>query len=176
MATKWDLAGAHALRRYIWQLLQDELGWSTDNYGGLNPIITPQQEPELNEFNAPYIVYVFSKRPAGSLWLMEKEDMSISIFSVSDTEINQVVNLLSTKLAKHDEAAQDVNAFIRGTMPAGSFYKNFDFKSIVVTGAQGSNASVTEGGRKDGYVTLSYTYTLYESDPNSPDYGESIRI
>ena len=170
MATKWDLAATHALRKYIWNLLQTELGWSADKYGGLTPIATPEQQPEFNAFNAPYIVYSFGKSPNGELWLVEREVAVFTVFSASANEINQVVNLLSTKLNKRDETARDINNYIRATELPGSFYHNFDFKTVTVMGAQGPQAVTTEGGRRDGYLTVALEYTLGDAN------GGSIRI
>lgn len=170
MASKWDLAATHGLRKYVWQLLQAELGWKAENYGGLTPLVTPEQQPELNAFNAPYIVYSFGKSPNGSLWQVEREIAVFTIFSASAAEINQVVNLLSTKLNKMDESAKDVNDYLYANTEPGSFYKQFDFKTVSVMGSQGPQAVTTEGGRRDGYVTVAIEYTLYDSN------GRSVRI
>jgi hypothetical protein len=71
--------------------------------------------------------------------------------------------MLGSKLNKRDETAKEINKFISTTEPVGSFYRNFDFKSVSVTGAQGPQAVSTEGGRRDGYITLSYIYTVSDS-------------
>jgi hypothetical protein len=165
MATDtWKRAGAHAMRKYIWNLLQTELGWSSVNYGGLTPITTPEQQPEFNNFDYPYIVYSYSRTATSNLWVLEGEVMALTIFSKAGTDIDQVVNLLGAKLNKRDETAKAVNAYLRATEAANSFYRNFDFKSVRVTGAQGPQAVTTEGGRRDGYVSISYAYTLYGSN------------
>ena len=170
MVSKWDLAATHGLRKYIWQLLQTELGWNASNYGGLTPLVTPEQQPELNAFNAPYIVYSFGKSPNGSLWQIEREIAVFTIFSASAAEINQVVNLLTTKLNKMDESARDVNDYLSASLDLDPFYRKFDFKTVSVMGAQGPQAVTTEGGRRDGYITVAIEYTLYDSN------GQSVRI
>lgn len=166
----WKRAGAHAVRKYIWHLLQQELGWSSDNYGGLTPITTPEQQPEFNNFSSPYIVYSFSRMSTTSLWSLEGEVMALTVFSQSGTAIDEVVNLLGSKLNKRDETAKEINQFLSSSEPADSFYRNFDFKSFSVTGAQGPQAVTTEGGRRDGYITISFTYTLYDSN------GKAIHV
>lgn len=176
MATndKWKRAGAHVVRKYIWHLLQQELGWNSSNYGGLTPITTPEQQPEFNNFDYPYIVYSYSRTATSNLWALEGEVMALTIFSKSGGAIDEVVNLLGTKLNKRDETAKDINLFISASEASDSFYRNFDFKSFSVTGAQGPQAVTTEGGRRDGYVTLSYAYTLYEA--SGANAGQRIRI
>lgn len=162
-ASDWGKAGSHAVRKYVWAMLQQELGWDKANYGGLTPITTPEQQPEFNNFNAPYIVYAFARASTGNLWNLEGEIMTMTIFSQKGSDIDAVVNMLGSKLNKRDETAKDINKFISTTEASGSFYRNFDFKSFTVTGAQGPQAVTTEGGRRDGYITTSFIYTLYDS-------------
>jgi len=159
---QWKRAGAHAVRKYVWHLLQEELGWDAANYGGLTPITTPEQQPEFNNFSSPYIVYSFSRMSTSNLYVVEGEVMALTVFSSSGTAIDEVVNLLGSKLNKRDDTAKDINDFLSDTESPTSFYRNFDFKSFSVTGAQGPQAVTTEGGRRDGYITISYTYTLYD--------------
>ena len=90
--------------------------------------------------------------------------MALTVFSSSGTAIDEVVNLLGAKLNKRDDTAKDINDYLADTEAPDSFYRNFDFKSFSVTGAQGPQAVTTEGGRRDGYITISYTYTLYDSN------------
>jgi hypothetical protein len=160
----WKRAGAHGVRKYIWNLLQTELGWNSANYGGLVPITTPEQQPEFNNFDFPYIVYSYSRTSTSNLWVLESEVMALTVFAKDGGDIDAVVNLLGAKLNKRDETAKDVNKYIKASEASNSFYRNFDFKSFRVTGAQGPQAVTTEGGRRDGYVTISYTYTLYGSN------------
>lgn len=163
----WELAGVHSLRKYIWKLLQDELGWSAETYGGLVPITTPEQEPEFTNFNAPFLVYTYSKSSTSNLYALEAEVCAFTIYSGSSSDITKVINLLSAKLNKRDESAKELNDFVS---TLDDRYKAFDFKTVVVSGSQGSQPVTQEGGRKDGYITVSMKYTHYGSD------GLSIRF
>lgn len=173
---KWGLAGIHGINKYVWSLLQSELGWSLTTYGGLVPITVPQQQPEFNAMNAPYIVYGYTKSSRSKdLYVLETETAAYSIYSASEEDIRRVVNLLSTKLNKLDDSADDVNAWL-STIPTGlqvtngsQANKEFDYKWIKCMSAQGSQPSIQIGGRFDGAVIIRYEYTQYGTD------GKSIR-
>lgn len=164
----WDLAGVHGLNKYIWSILQSDLGWSAANYGGLTPITTPQQEPEFNALDQPYIVYTYAKSDTGDDWWLESEMVAYTIFSQSEKDIRQATNLLFSRLNQRDTSAQIVNDYISAS--GSDDNKAFDYKAIAVTSLQGAQPSLQEGGRYDGLVVVKYAYTHY-----SPVTGESIR-
>lgn len=165
---KWELAGTHALRQYLWKQLQVELGWTAADYGGLTPITTPEQQPEFNNFNKPYIVYSFGKKPGTNLYLLEGETAAFTVYSQSTSDINRVLNLFDTKLDKRDEAAAEINAFLASSSLAPEF-KYFDFKTTWVSGYQGPQPLTEEGGRRDGLITVNIEYTHYGPD------GKAVR-
>lgn len=167
---KWDYSGVHGINLYLWQRLKDELGWSASNYGGLIPITTPQQQPEFNAFNFPYIVYSYTPQGTGPDWLIEGEVAAYTIFSANSADIRKAVNVLKSSLNRFDETAKDVNDFVSTSSLATADIKAFDYKSIRVTSASGPQPPAQEGGRQDGNVIVSYRYT--HSDPAT---GNSIR-
>ena len=159
---KWDLSGVHGLRQYIWKLLQDELGWSATNYGGLIPITTPEQQPEFTAFNKPFIVYSYAKKQGTNNYLLENEIAAFTIYSAKSHEIHKALNLLDTKLDKRDESAREINEFIQGL--AEEQYRYFDYKSIWTSGIQGPQPFTEEGGRRGGMITVNSMYTHYGPD------------
>jgi hypothetical protein len=165
---KWDYAGVHGLNKYIWKLLQDELGWTIADYGQMVPITTPQQQPEFNSFDKPYIVYGYTLQSLGTLYALQGEVATYTVFSTQSSDIRQAVNLIASKLGKFDESARDVNKFIAANGSADN--KTFDYKSIRVTQATGPEPAVTEGGRQDGSIIVSMEYTQYDAN------GLSIRF
>lgn len=166
---KWDLAGVHGLRQYIWYLLQEELEWTAENYGGLVPIVTPEQQPEMTAFNKPFIVYAYSKKMGSNNYFLESEVASFTIFSQSEKDIRQVLNLLDTKFDKRDEAAYELNEFISQSS-LDVQYKYFDYKTIWVSAFQGPAPESEEGGRRDGVININVTYTHYGPD------GAPVRV
>lgn len=164
----WSLSGVHGLNKYVWHLLQTELGWSAGTYSGLIPITTPQQQPEFNAVDAPYIVYTYSKTNTGEDFFLEGEIVAYTIYSADESDIRKVVNLLSAKLNKRDTTAKEANAFLSAS--GSSANKEFDYKWISVTNAQGAQPTDQTGGRMDGLVMVRYAFTHY-----NPTTGLSIR-
>lgn len=169
----WDYTGTHGLNKYIWHRLKTELGWKESDYNGLIPITTPQQQPEFNALNKPYIVYSYSLQGNGGEWWIKRETAVYTIFSASPSEIRQAVNIIYNVLGRLDESAEEVNKFIAANGSADN--KKFDYKSIASSGAQSPEPSVSEGGRHDGRVIVAMEYTHY--DGNAPeDKSDSIRV
>src|SRR6476469_3282185 len=106
---KWDYSGVHGINLYLWQRLKDELEWSASNYGGLIPITTPQQQPEFNSFNFPYIVYSYTPQGTGPDWLIENEVVAYTIFSANSSDIRKALNVMKASLNRFDETAADLN-------------------------------------------------------------------
>ena len=175
--TDWDLSAVHGLRRYMWQALQDELEWEPANYSIVRdgqtvqvvPIVTPEQQPELNDLYWPYIVYSYAKKQSGDLFVLEGEIVSFTIYSTRQIDINRALNLFDAKLDKRDESARELNDYIRANPDLDDRYKAFDYKTLWVSGMQGPQPITEEGGRRDGLINVNITYTHYGPD------GLSIR-
>jgi|ERR1044072_1047833 hypothetical protein len=165
---KWDYTGVHGLNKYIWKRIQDELGWVTSDYGGLTPITTPQQQPEFNAFDKPYIVYGYTLQGTNTLFPVQGEVVTYTVFSTQSADIRKAVNLINSALNRFDESARDVNNYIAAN--GSDDNKAFDYKFIRVNQATGPEPAVTEGGRQDGSVIVSMEYTHYGSN------GELIRL
>ena len=172
----WDLAGVHGINKYIWSVLQATspggLGMTTDSYGGLIPITTPQQQPEFNALGAPYIVYTYVKTATGDDYWLEEEIAAYTIFSAAESDVRKITNLLIAKLNRADSSAAAINAYI--TAGVSIDQKQFDYKTVTVTSAQGAQPSLTEGGRHDGLVVIKYAYTHYDPTYTGPG-NDSVR-
>lgn len=177
--TKWDLMATHGLRQYIWSLLQSELGWSLSNYHDpvknvdYVPIVAAEQQPEMNQFEAPYLVYAYSKKMSGNLHVIEGEVAAFVVYAKTTTEINQVLNLLAAKFDRRDESAQNLNKWLK-TSGLDQQYKNFDYKTMWVSGFQGPQPALETGGRRDGSITINITYTHYNTAAGGN--GAEIRV
>jgi hypothetical protein len=166
---KWDYSAVHGINLYIWQRLKDELNWNANNYGGLIPITTPEQQPEFNSFNAPYIVYSYSPQGTDPDWIIEGEVIAYTVFSANSSDIRQAINVMKASLNRFDESAKDVNSFIKSSTLATADIKAFDYKVVRVTSASGPQPALQEGGRRDGSLILTVRYT------HSGSNGLSIR-
>jgi hypothetical protein len=168
--TDYKLSAVHGLRSYMWRLLQDNLGWTVDDYADENgtkyvPIITPQQEKMFNEMGKPYIVYSFSRGDTGNSWFIENEAGAFSVFSSNEEDIRRVINLFQTKFNRRDDSANELNDYIQKN--ASAALKTFDYKTLWVSTVQGPQPSTEEGGRRDGLITINMKYTQTEFDEES---------
>lgn len=181
--TDWDLSAVHGLRQYMWSLLQTELGWLPADYEvtkdgqqvRLVPIVTPEQQPELNDLDEPYIVYAFSKKQSSNLYVLDGEIATFTIYSRQEVDIRRVLNLFDAKFDKRDDSAREINNWIKAQSGLDDRYKDFDYKTLWVSGAQGPQPVTEEGGRRDGLININITYTHYDTTPNVSTYGKSIR-
>lgn len=158
--TKWDLSAAHGIRKYLWDILQRELEWNTSNYGGLVPITTPQQQPEFNNYDAPYIVYNYSHQTGSNDYFLQEEQIAFAIYSGDEKDIRQAINVMQTYLNRRDDSAKDINKYIQNSGTAEN--KRFDYKYVYVLSTNGAQPAVTEGGRGDGLVVIRVGYTYYD--------------
>ena len=103
--TDYTLSGIHPLRRLMWTLLKSELGWSNTatsgsppvvHYGGAVPIVTPQQQPELNAGNLPYIVYNYTHQPGDERYWLKEEQATFVIYSGDEEDIRKALNMFGS--------------------------------------------------------------------------------
>lgn len=155
----WDYTGTHGLNKYIWSRIKAELGWKESDYGGLVPITTPQQQPEFNAIDKPYIVYSYTLSGTGSEWWLKREVAIYTVYSSQPADVRRAVNVISSTLGRLDESAAVVNAYIATSGSADN--KKFDYKTITTSQASGPEPSVSEGGRHDGRVIVAMEYTHF---------------
>lgn len=168
MANSWGLTATLALNKYLWFMLKQELGWAASNYNGLTPITIPQQQPEFQQFNKPYIVYNFSSNPTGrDFYLMRGEQTAYAIYSANEADIRACVDLMNYLFDRRDDSAADLNQWLRvqaaTTSPVApsiiALRDYIDFKTIMVLESQNAQPATSEGGRMDGSIILQSTYT-----------------
>lgn len=157
---KWNLTGVHGLNKFLWAKLQAELGWDKTNYGGLTPITVPQQQPEFNNYNAPYVVYNYSHQSTGENFWEQEEQVSYAVYSAEESDIRQFINVIREYLNRRDESAGLINDYIRAN--GSDENKRFDYKYTYVISTSGAQPAVTEGGRMDGLVIVRICYTYYD--------------
>ena len=155
---KWKLAGIHGIRRFIWHLMQQELGWTTTPYRGAQPVITPQQAPEFNDYGAPYIVYNYSHLPTAEDYFLHREQAVFTVYAADEEDVREVINVLYEYFKAHDDSAKIVNYWL-GTLDNAPEYQKYDYKIIRVTSSVGASPADQEGARHSGSISIYYTYT-----------------
>ena len=186
---KYSFFGVHALRLFMWGILQDELDWKKSDYRGAIPILTPGQQQEFNDHSSPYIVYSFATGGSGQDWLMREEQAVFTIYGGDEAQIREVLGLFHAHFEAYDESAQNVNKWLEdnaplryfeteevpvvdGGVPVVDIHGNpvteelkkeplprIDFKSIRLTSLVSPQPVVIEGGKTSGLIGLSYKYT-----------------
>lgn len=158
---KYKLTASSPLRAYLWKQLQDELGWQASETGNLVPITIPQQQPEFNQYDAPYIVYRWSLMPSGEDFLMREEQVTFTVYSQEEEDIRLALIMMDAKLNRYDESAGKINHFLSTYSSAA--YKNFDFKYTYTINVAGPQPAATEGGRMDGQIIVRLCYTVQDA-------------
>lgn len=160
--TKWKLTGFSPVRKYLWHLLQTELGWSKSNYGGLVPITTPQQQSEFSDVDHPYIVTGSIISQSAGIPFIEQETVALVVSSTFGDDILAVGNLVRRYLGFHDLSAALVN---KHTAENGSVNdRKFDIKSVSVLSSDTAEPTGQEGGRSDASIVLRIEYTYIGDD------------
>lgn len=157
-AYKYNLTGSNPVRSYLWSKLQSELGWNKLETGNLIPITVPQQQPQFNQYTAPYIVYKWSLMPSGEDFLMREEQIAFTIFSSDEEDIRQATSVIDNFLNRYDESARDINQWI--SFNGRDNEKKFDYKYTYVISASGPQPAASEAGRMDGMVIVRVCYTM----------------
>lgn len=151
----------YVLRAYAWNLLKNNTTMRESDYGGLIPIVPVAEEPELTQYDKPYLVYGYALDGAGDLYARQSGSMSFVIYSTRFGEITQILNILSEGLGRQDESAQDVNEF-SDTEPAfsGMRFGHVSLGFVEGGAPEGSDARapLTEGGRQSGLINVNFEY------------------
>lgn len=157
MDTKY--APVYVLREYLWKLLQVNMGWNAADYGGLMPILPAEEEPNISQYDKPYIVYGYNESPTlNNRNFVKRGSMSLAIRSTRFTEIVDVLNTITTAMEREDEAAADVNTY---SSTAGfSIPIGIRFTTISIGYLDGPGPEASEGGRQMGIVNIRYDYVV----------------
>lgn len=147
------------IRAYMWAVLKENYPevWHEDKYGGRVPISPFGQEPELDDYSGPNIVYVFVHTPSDGARF--KGQM---ILQVADNDIRSMtksLNIIRTALDRDDESARDVNVF----SSEKDVFLGLRFGWISADWTEGPVPPKSEGGRAVATIDINYEfYVDYE--------------
>lgn len=156
------------LRQYAWALLkyndkivansspQKRETWDELNYGGLVPIVPLGDEPELNDFEGPHIVYGYTGDTTGDTYFVSSGTMTFAVYDNNFRRLSRTLNVLHTALSRADASAHDVNRFC-------SAFTQYDLKGlrfgcIEIGFVEGGIPETTEGGRQSGLINIRFDY------------------
>lgn len=158
MSTKWDISGTPGVNKWFWSLINTELGWETTDYRGLTPIVPSEQQPEMNDFGKPYVVYSAAIQATNTMYLVQEEQIAYTIYSEDQLSIRQAVNLGYNYMNRYDDAAKDLNRYL--SVWGSPADKKFDYKYLRVLTATMPDASDEEGGIQSGMLIIRACYTV----------------
>lgn len=166
------------LRQYVWALLKanDPGVWDEDNYAGLIPIVPLSDEPELNDFTGPHIVYGYTGDTSGTRIYERSGTMTFAIYDENFRRLGKTINILDTAFSRADESARDVNHFLdRVTFDSGQTYpfrNTVRFGCIYIGFVEGGIPESTEGGRQSALFNIRFDYYV-TYDVNTGRYDET---
>lgn len=158
------ISPVYLLRAYAWALLKANTKMRESDYNGLTPIVPVAEEPDIMEFDKPYLVYGYALDSTGGLYARKTGSMSMAVYSANFRELTTILNVLTTAFERQDEAARDVNNFT-GKTPG---FVGIRFGTISVGFVEGGTPEDSEGGRQSGLINIRFEYYV--------DYEVSTRL
>jgi hypothetical protein len=117
MTANYKLDAMLELRKYLWDQLSsrdifDENDYWSDNLNeNIVPIIPVQQAAEMNQFlsGKKHIVYDKIGMSYEDNWLICCEQIMLTLYSTSVSDIIEIRNYLTDEFRRMDESARDIN-------------------------------------------------------------------
>lgn len=117
MTANYKLDAMLELRKYLWDQLSSRNIFDEDDYWSDNlnenivPIIPVQQVAEMNQFlsGKKHIVYEKIGMSYEDNWLICCEQIMLTLYSTSVSDINEIRNYLTDEFRRMDESARDIN-------------------------------------------------------------------
>ena len=158
--TPMSVAPTFALRSYIWAVLKAEepQTWIESNYGGLVPIVPLNEEPELNEFPGPRIIYEYALQERGDMYYRGRGSMTFAIRDNNYRRLTRTMNIIDEALSRQDESAHDVNDYLDRMAASTVNDFNVSFGNIRLSFAESGTPETEEGGPQVGVVNVTFSY------------------
>lgn len=151
---------AFLIVRYVERLLRvngqfplDDAAYE-ERYRDLDPITPLSEEPELTEFNHPYLTYAYVMDNNNSMPEYGSGSISFVCYSTSFGKINDILNVLKTAFERLDESADDLNYFTT----SNPLYHGVRFGSTEVSYLEHGTPAETEGGRQSGIISINFNF------------------
>lgn len=160
---KLEVNPAYILVDYAWAVLSTNHpnDWSRDNYKGLVPIVPLGEEPELNEFTHPHIVYGYAESPTGPLHARNGGSMTFVVYDQKFRRLTKTMNTLRVAFERQDETARDINNFSTyylGESGEPGPYLGIRFGWVDVGFVEGGTPEETDNGRQSASINIRYEY------------------
>jgi hypothetical protein len=150
------LSPVYLLRSYAWAVLKANMPetWDETKYGGMTPIVPLSEEPELDEFDGPHIVYGYSLDSTGSLHARKSGSMTFAVYDQNFRRLTETLTNLQTAFERQDETAKDVNRYTT----ARPQFIGLRFGYIFIGFVEGGTPEETEGARQSALINIRFEY------------------
>jgi hypothetical protein len=168
--TDYKKVAVHDVRDVLWKELQGASLMDPNNYYAdgfmepLVPIIPAQQVPEFNNLlpGKTYLIYDILQTSTGVAWWMSQETITLTVASISTTEIQTIINFITDVFRRYDTSAKEVNLQISTASP-------FKFHFFRLESSDPVQAFHNEGGFMSGIISVTYSYSR-DLDPDTGRY------
>ena len=143
---------------YAWEVLKLNMPdvWDESKYGGLVPVVPLSEEPELDEFDGPHIVYGYADDPTGDLFAMSGGALTFALYDQNFRRLSKTLNVLKATFERQDQAAKDVNQY--STERHNGAFVGIRFGSISIAFVEGGTPEEQEGARQSALIGITYSY------------------
>lgn len=149
---------AHLLVDYAWAVLNKNYPsvWDKSKYKGLIPIVPLSEEPELDEFSGPHIVYGYADDSTGDLFASPTGALTFAVYDSNFRRLGKTMTILKTAFERQDETARDINNFT--TTYLNGAYVGIRFGTVDIGFVEGGTPEESEGGRQSALMNIRYNY------------------
>jgi len=152
----------NVLNLYLWEVLKKNTTMVVADYGGKIPIIPGGQDPDMLQYNKPFIVYGYSEDPVSINGAIRGGTVVYVIYSSSINDINRIMNVIVAAMAE-DDSARRINKWSSNN-PA---LVGIRFTDARIAFGEGASSADQEGGREVATITVKYDFVAqYAVDLN----------
>lgn len=143
---------AHIIRLYAWEILRDKDVLSLIN--GKVPLIPLEDQPEVSDAGANYIIYGYSEGDLGNSDLIRQGVVAFRVIARNSNELAEITSILSRAFENSDIATEGVNIFSSNF--ANDALVGIRFTHIKASYIESADPAVTESGPVQGTVAIAY--------------------
>lgn len=157
MSVNTEISPAYFIRAYAWAVLKANMAdvWDESKYGGMTPIVPVSEEPELDAYSGPHIVYGYALDSTGALHARNSGSVTFAVYDDNFRRLTKTMNILQAAFERQDETARDINNFTTGKGPA---WIGLRFGTVDIGFVEGGTPEDQEGGRQSALINVRFEY------------------
>lgn len=155
------LSPDYIVRRYVWDLLRTNMPetWDAAEYGGLIPIVPLSEEPELEDFSGPHIVYGYQMDTVGNYYPVRSGSITFAVYDDNFRRLTKTLNVIQAAFERQDDAARDVNNYSTAyAVDSNKVFLGIRFGCFEIGYVEGGTPEYQEGGRQSGLINIRFDF------------------